>query len=159
MNNLSVTISEGYKRSFQDFIRRTRALSDGMNEEQFWSKPFPFGNSFGHLVLHITGNLNFYIGAQISSNGYVRNRELEFTDSVPPSKEEALLRLEESVALVIAALEQQTDEDWATSYSAIGVEEKDRYGIFLRCAVHFHHHIGQMIYLKKAYDSRSSDRA
>ena len=32
-------------------------------EEQLWTKPFPFGNSIGHLVLHLTGNLNHYIGA------------------------------------------------------------------------------------------------
>jgi hypothetical protein len=151
MNNLSVTISEGFKRTFQDFNRRVRALSEELAEEQFWAKPFPYGNSFGHLVLHITGNLNYYVGAQLGSTGYIRNRELEFTESDPPSKEVALQMLDEAVALVIAELERQTDGDWEKSYSATGVDEKDRFGIFLRCAVHFHHHIGQMIYLEKEY--------
>jgi hypothetical protein len=156
MNNLSVTISDGFKRSFQDFNRRVRALSEELSEEQFWAKPFPYGNSVGHLVLHITGNLNYYVGAQLGSTGYIRNRELEFTDSPPPSKGEALQRLDEAVALVIDELERQADGDWAKSYSAIGVDEKDRFGIFLRCAVHFHHHIGQMIYLKKEHAAASS---
>lgn len=156
MNNISVTISSGFKRSFQDFNQRARALSEELAEEQFWENPFHYGNSFGHLVLHITGNLNYYIGAQLCSTGYIRNRELEFTDSAPPSKEEALQRLDEAVALVIAALDQQTDDDWAKSYSAVGVDEKDRFGIFLRCAVHFHHHIGQMIYLKKEHAATSA---
>jgi len=149
MNNLSVTISDGFKRSFQDFNRRARALSEELTEEQFWANPFSYGNSFGHLVLHITGNLNYYIGAQLASTGYIRNRELEFTDSAPPSKEEALRRLDEAVALVMAELDRQKDDDWAKNYSAIGVDEGDRFSIFLRSAVHFHHHIGQMIYLIK----------
>src|SRR4030095_2773489 len=116
MNNLSVTISDGFKRSFQDFNRRVRALSEELSEEQFWAKPFPYGNSVGHLVLHITGNLNYYVGAQLGSTGYIRNRELEFTDSAPPSKGEALQRLDEAVALVIDELERQADGDWAKSY-------------------------------------------
>jgi len=157
MYNLSVTIGNGFKRSFQDFNQRVRSLSEELSEEQFWAKPFHYGNSFGHLVLHITGNLNYYVGAQLASTGYIRNRELEFTDSAPPSKEEALRRLDEAVALVIAELERQTDDDWAKSYSAIGVDEEDRFSIFLRCAVHFHHHIGQMIYLKKE-SAAASDR-
>ncbi len=151
MDNLSVIISAGFTRSFQDFNRRVRALSEDLAEEQFWARPFPYGNSFGHLVLHITGNLNYYIGAQLSSTGYIRDRELEFTDRTPPSKEEALQRLDEAVAMVIASLERQTDEDWAKDYGAIGVDEQDRFSIYLRCAVHFHHHIGQMIYLQKQY--------
>jgi uncharacterized damage-inducible protein DinB len=159
MNNLSVTISNGFKRSFQDFNHRARTLSADLTEEQFWAKPFSYGNSFGHLVLHITGNLNYYIGSQLGSTGYIRNRELEFTDSNPPSKEVALKGLDEAVAQVIAELERQTDDDWAKNFAAIGVEENDRFGIFLRCAVHFHHHIGQMIYLKNEYGSTSADPA
>ena len=37
--------------------------------EQLWIKPFPFGNSIGHLVLHLTGNLNHYIGALVAGYG------------------------------------------------------------------------------------------
>ena len=49
-------------------------------EDQLWTKPFPFGNSVGHLVLHLTGNLNHYVGAMVAGTGYVRDREHEFTD-------------------------------------------------------------------------------
>ncbi len=49
-------------------------------EDQLWTKPFAFGNSIGHLVLHLTGNLNHYVGALVAGTGYVRDREHEFTD-------------------------------------------------------------------------------
>ena len=54
--------------------------------ESLWEKPFPFGNSVGHLVLHLTGNLNHYIGAMIAGTGYVRDREKEFTDPIIPRR-------------------------------------------------------------------------
>jgi hypothetical protein len=45
-------------------LMRIGELARPLNSQQFWSKPYPYGNSFGHLVLHLTGNLNYYIGAQ-----------------------------------------------------------------------------------------------
>jgi hypothetical protein len=43
--------------------------------------------SAGHLPLHLTGNLNYYIGAQIAATGYVRDRDREFTESGSTSQE------------------------------------------------------------------------
>ena len=34
-----------------------------LTEEEFWRRPVEPGNSFGHLVLHLTGNLNYMVGA------------------------------------------------------------------------------------------------
>lgn len=158
MKDLSTTTIESFNHYFQDFARRTRALAAEVSEEQFWTRPYPYGNSFGHLVLHITGNLNHYIGAHIAQTGYVRDREREFTDSHPPAREEALQRLDEAVAMVVATIEKQTAEDWSREYSAVGVDDKDRFSIILRCAAHFHHHIGQMIYLQKEYARQASLR-
>ncbi len=150
MNDLSNTIADGLIHYYQDFQRRVRALADQLTEEQFWTRPYRYGNSIGNLVLHLTGNLSYYIGAQIANNGYVRNRDLEFTAIYVGRKEETLKQLDEAVEMVIDTLKCQTADDWGREYSAVGVDDvKDRFGIYLRCAVHFHHHIGQMIYLVK----------
>ena len=151
MNKLSDTVANGLIDSYRDFAGRVHALSDKLSEKQFWTKPYPYGNSFGHLTLHLTGNLNYYIGARIARTGYVRDRECEFTEKAHPSKEEALRRLDEAVALVVTTLEAQTAESWSDEYEATGAADivKDRFSIFLRCAAHFNHHIGQMIYLEK----------
>ena len=63
-------------------------------EDQLWIKPFPFGNSIGHLVLHLTGNLNHYIGALVAGSGYVRHREHEFTDPTKYPRDEVLARFQ-----------------------------------------------------------------
>jgi DinB superfamily len=153
MDKLSDTIASALIHAYRDFARRVRALSENLSEEQFWTKPYPYGNSFGHLTLHLTGNLNYYIGAQIAGTGYVRDREREFTEKATPAKEEALRRFDEAVEMVSATLERQTAESWSQQYAAAGAGDaiKDRFSIFLSCAAHLHHHVGQMIYLSKEF--------
>ena len=150
-DTLSSVIANGLICSYRDSARRVRDLSAKLSNDQFWTKPYPYGNSFGHLTLHLIGNLNFFIGARIAGSGYLRDREREFTESSPPSKEETLRQLEETVDLVVATIEAQTAETWTEPYQAPGNVDfvKDRFSIFLRCATHFHHHAGQMIYLEK----------
>jgi uncharacterized damage-inducible protein DinB len=150
MNNLSNTVAEGFVFYYQDFARQVGSLAEQLSEEQFWVKPYSYGNSFGNLVLHVTGNLSYYIGARIANTGYVRERELEFTTSHLGRKSEVLGQLNEIVDIVIETLRSQTSETWAEEYRAVGVDDvEDRFSIYLRCVVHFHHHIGQMIYLLK----------
>ena len=127
--------------------RRIQELAEALSEDQFWKKPFPFGNSFGHLVLHLTGNLSYYIGAQIANSGYVRDRPREFADAAPPSKAEALRRFDEAVAGAARTIRLQTPGDWSAAYRALGTNASNRLAIVLVCDSHMQHHIGQMIYL------------
>src|ERR1035441_444877 len=126
---------------------RVRALAEPLTERQFWQKPFPYGNSFGHLVLHLTGNLNYYIGAQIAGTGYVRDRPLEFSETTRPSKTEVLEKFDQAMEMVLGAISSETSEDWSKEYTAVGVDARDRFAVVLLCVTHLHHHIGQMMYL------------
>lgn len=150
MNSLSTTIATGFVNQYTDFGLRVNRLAEDLSEEQFWTKPHSYGNSFGNLVLHITGNLNYYVGAQIAQTGYIRQRDLEFTEIYVGQKQEVLSKLDAAVEMVVTSLKNQTDGDWDHAVNAVGADDvKDRFGMYLRCAVHFHHHIGQMIYLVK----------
>jgi len=149
---MSNTINDGFIQHFRKYAQRVHELAAPLNETQFWTKPYPYGNSFGHLVLHLTGNLSYYIGAQIAQTGYVRHRDLEFTDPNPPSKAEALMRFDAAIEMVIATLQTQTLDDWAAAYEAVGVADcKNRFEVVLQCAAHLYHHIGQMIFLQKEW--------
>lgn len=125
-----------------------RELASSLTEEQFWTKPYGYGNSFGHLVLHLTGNLSYYIGAQIAATGYVRDRPREFAETSPPSKAEALMKFSEAIEMVVKTIQNQSAEDWLAAYSATGADAKTRFDMVLQCATHLHHHVGQMMYLK-----------
>lgn len=150
MEDLSTTISNGLAAHYEDLLQRVHKWAEPLSEEEFWKKPFPYGNSFGHLVLHLTGNLSYYIGTEIAQTGYIRHRDLEFTNENPPSKAEALSKLDAAVAMVVATLKSQTAEDWSKSYTATGdAGAGNRFNILLRCATHFLLHVGQMIYLNR----------
>ena len=146
------TLSSALTQAFRDYLERVHRLAQEVSEAQLWVRPYPYGNSMGHLVLHLTGNLNFYIGREMAGTGYERDRDREFRDSNPPSKAEALRRLDEAVAMVVATLERQTAADWSAPFAAPGADGvHDRVSMFLRAAAHFHHHAGQMIYLVREY--------
>jgi hypothetical protein len=69
MPGLDVTLRSVLAERFDAHARRIRELAVPLSEKQFWTKPFSFGNSFGHLVLHLTGNLNYYIGGADRRDG------------------------------------------------------------------------------------------
>ena len=157
MDGLSLTLANGLVHYFEDFQVRVRDLAMELTDEQFWTRPYPYGNSFGNLVLHLKGNLSYYIGTQIENTGYVRDREIEFTEVVNRNKTDALADLDATVTMVIRSLRKQEATDWSREYRATGVDDvPDRFNIFLRCCVHFHHHIGQMTYLVKEWDRQSN---
>jgi hypothetical protein len=147
MPNLHSTLATVLTDRYSANAARIHELAAPLTNVQFWQKPFPFGNSFGHLVLHLTGNLNYYIGAQIAQTGYVRDRPREFSDPHPPSKDEALRHFDAAVAMVLNTVRAQSPEDWSAKYSGAGTDAANRLAMVVQCAAHMQHHIGQMIYL------------
>jgi len=158
MTNLKETVASRLAARYTKLAGVIRELVAPLSDEQFWAKPFPFGNSFGHLVLHLTGNLNYYIGAQIAGTGYVRDRSLEFSDATRPSKAVVLNKFDQAVEMVLGAIGRQTAEDWAKECTAVGVDARDRFEVALICATHLHHHIGQMMYLGFELERKAGER-
>ena len=149
MATLNETIQSGFSAHYQLLGAKVLELAQPLTDEQFWSKPFPFGNSFGHLVLHLTGNLNYYIGAEMAGTGYVRDRDREFSENARPTKGEVLKKFSEAVALVARTARAHSEADWSLPYTAMREETAgNRFNILLRCATHLHHHLGQMTYLQ-----------
>ena len=145
MSELSSLLAEALVGEYRMRAAELHGLVDSLADGQFWQKPYPYGNSVGHLVLHLTGNLNYYIGAQIAGTGYLRDRDREFSDPSRPRKASVLAHFDETIALVVGTLEAQWEPDWARAYTAEGEPQaRNRFTIFLRCAAHLGHHIGQI---------------
>jgi uncharacterized damage-inducible protein DinB len=148
--SLSPLVSQSLSAHYSRVRRNVHALVDPLSTEQLWRRPFPYGNSVGHLLLHLTGNLSYYIGAQIAGSGYVRDRPKEFADDSRRPAADVLRDFDRAVDLVLATLAAQGEADWRAPYRAVGAEDiTDRLSMFLRCAAHADHHAGQMIYLCK----------
>ena len=148
MPKLVQEVKDEFARYFRHLGNRVERAARALPLDEFWVKPFPFGNSVGHLVLHLTGNLNHYIGAGIAGTGYVRNRPLEFTDPHRHSPEELLARFKETIELVVRTIESLDEQSLI-----VPIEDPDRhpiqtrFGLLLVCAAHMNNHIGQMAYL------------
>lgn len=148
-NDLEQTVSSEMSAYYRSIAQKLHQWVEPLSTREIWQKPYPYGNSIGHLLLHLTGNLSYYIGARIANTGYVRNRDLEFSDPNPKPKEELLKNFDAAVEMVVATVGRQTAADWSASYSAERSDAKDRFMIVLNCAGHLFHHVGQIIYLSK----------
>jgi uncharacterized damage-inducible protein DinB len=158
MKDLTEVIAIDLAEYYQMVRDQTHHWVDSLNEEQFWQRPFEHGNSVGHLLLHMTGNLNYYIGARVAETSYVRDRDREFTESALPPKAEVLAAFDQGIALVIDTIQKQSAEDWLKPYSAVREPEStERFAIFLRCAGHAYHHVGQLIYLARELGNQSGN--
>src|SRR5580658_10546380 len=81
MKALAGVVGSGLAEYYEEVRERVHQWVDPLTTEQIWTRPYPYGNSVGHLLLHLSGNLNYYIGAQIAGTGYSRHRDLEFADT------------------------------------------------------------------------------
>src|SRR5438105_15917092 len=107
MTALSFTVASAFENHYETIRGKIHELVAPLSTEQIWSRPFPYGNSIGHLLLHVTGNLSYYIGAQVAQNGYIRNRDLEFTDATRKSKDDLLKAFDETLLMVQATIALQ----------------------------------------------------
>jgi len=156
-SNLARTAADEFVRYFRHLAERVDKAARSVSEDQFWIKPFSFGNSIGHLVLHLTGNLNHYIGAIVAGTGYTRNREHEFTDATRYPRDEVLSRFHQALAMVARTLESQDASGFLTSVTG-QPPIQTRLGLFLVCAAHLNNHVGQMSYLVQALQASTNEQ-
>jgi uncharacterized damage-inducible protein DinB len=154
--DLARITSDEFARYFRHMAARAERAALAVPEEQLWTKPLPFGNSIGHLVLHLTGNLNHYIGAIIAGTGYVRHREHEFTDPERHPRDQLLANFRQAVDMVVRTIESQDDSGFATPVPD-QPPIQTRLGLFLVCAAHLNNHIGQMSYLVQALQATTKE--
>ena len=155
MPELAQVVASTLASYYEEVRDKIHELLAPISTEQLWTRPYPYGNSIGHLLLHLTGNLNNYIGARIAATGYVRNRPLEFSDSVKHPKEQVLAKFDAAMAMVVATIHAQTPGDWSAPYAdPTEPRTHTRFACFMRMAAHAYHHTGQIIYLVKEMTGR-----
>jgi hypothetical protein len=157
MAELASTVGSGFADYFEKVGAQLHKWVDPLAEEQFWKNPFTYGNDIGHLVLHLTGNLNYYLGARMAASGYVRDRE--FAEAARPSKPQVLHSFDLAIALAAETARKQSSDDWSQEYSAERSTSKNRFAMMLDCAAHADHHLGQIINLSRELSRGSGAQA
>lgn len=147
--SLIITLKTLFER---DLNKLKVEIESYLDERNIWRTEKGIANSAGNLCLHLIGNLNTYIGAEIGKSGYIRNRQLEFSmKNVPVS--ELLHQIKRSKEIVISSLENLTDKDLEKEYPILVFDKKTSVGYFLvHLTTHLTYHLGQINYHRRLID-------
>jgi hypothetical protein len=136
----------------RDLNKLKNEISLYKNEEKLWVTDKNISNSAGNLCLHLIGNLNTYIGAEIGNTNYVRHRPLEFSLKNIP-RAELISNIESTMQVADASLDKLRDEDLMLEYPVLVFEEKTSTAFFLvHLATHLGYHLGQINYHRRLLD-------
>jgi uncharacterized damage-inducible protein DinB len=145
--DVTALVKEGIVGQLEQLRDAVRQLAEPLSDGEIWAKPVDPGNSVGHLVLHLTGNLNHFVGAQLGKTGYVREREREFTEATPPGRKELFANLDAAVATFRRVVEGLSAEQLAAPHP------EARFGTVMQALLflltHFALHRGQMSYIAR----------
>lgn len=119
------------------------------DEESVWALEGDIKNSGGTLCLHVCGNLQHFLGAVLSKNGYVRNRELEFAARGIPRHLllDEILKTKETVKHTLQQLEPEILEQeypvqvWGYPVTTLF--------FLIHLAGHLNYHLGQVNYHRR----------
>lgn len=137
----------------RDLNKLKTEIESYQNENRIWYIEKTITNSTGNLCLHIIGNLNTYIGAQIAKTNYIRNRELEFSDKDIP-RSVLIAQIDATLKVINEALDQLIDEDLKQQHPYLVLENKTSVGfILMHLATHLAYHIGQINYHRRLLDN------
>lgn len=147
---LSATLIKLFTR---DLNRLKTEILAYQNEEVIWKTDKQIANSAGNLCLHIIGNLNTYIGAELGESGYIRYRELEFSLK-NIARSELIEKIEATIEMIENVLKTLSTETLAAEYPLLVFNEKTSTEYFLtHLTTHLAYHLGQINYHRRLLDT------
>lgn len=135
-----------FDRDLRTLARQIEAYAD---ERDLWQVPPGIANSAGTLALHLTGNVQHYLGAVFGGTGYRRDRNREFADR-NVSRAELLREVEAARAAVRAASDCAAEEQLAGDFREVVGGMRVNAGEYLVHLIsHFTYHLGQVDYHRR----------
>lgn len=118
-----------------------------------WSMEKNISNSGGNLCIHLVGNLNTFIGAELGGTGYVRDRVGEFANkNIPITKLTSMV--DETMQIVDETLVKMDNDDLKKMYPIEVFKEPMTTEYFLtHLATHLTYHLGQINYHRRLLDN------
>ena len=133
----------------RDLNKLKKELELYSNEADLWKTEKLIANSAGNLCLHLVGNLNTYIGTTLGNTGYIRNRDLEFSQKDVPRKE-LVQKIEATITMIENVMPTVSEEKLKEEYPMLVLAEKTSTEFFLvHLAAHLSYHLGQVNYHRR----------
>ena len=147
---LTQTLNKLFKRDLNKLKEEIKLYS---NESNLWIVDKNVLNSGGNLCLHLVGNLNHFIGAEIGKTDYIRQRDLEFSLKNVP-RTELIQQIDDVILVIDQVLHTLTEEDLQKEYSRRVFEDTMTVEYFLvHLSMHLGYHLGQINYHRRLLDS------
>ena len=147
---LTQTLNKLFKRDLNKLKEEIKLYS---NESNLWIVDKDVLNSGGNLCLHLVGNLNHFIGAEIGKTDYIRQRDLEFSLK-NVSRTELIQQIDDVMLVIETVLQTLTEEDLQKEYSRRVFEDTMTVEYFLvHLSMHLGYHLGQINYHRRLLDS------
>jgi hypothetical protein len=136
----------------RDLNKLTEEIQLYKDEKNLWITDKNISNSAGNLILHLIGNLNTYIGAAFGNTGYIRQRDLEFSDK-NITKENLLASIEEIKNIIRNTLSNIPEEQLYEEYPMeVSYGRTSTYHYLIHINVHLSYHLGQINYHRRFFD-------
>jgi uncharacterized damage-inducible protein DinB len=133
----------------KDLTRLAEEIKLYTEDAELWQVKEGTKNSGGNLCLHLTGNLQHFIGAVLGETGYVRNRNAEFSLK-NISRMKLLERIEDTRTVVKDTLEQLSKKELEKMYPQQVLDEPVTTEMFLVYLInHLNYHLGQINYHRR----------
>lgn len=136
----------------RDLDRLHFQISNFTSDINLWRVDPGITNSAGNLALHIVGNLNAFVGAELGGTGYIRDRHAEFSSKNVPI-EHLLSEIVKTKNMVIQVLDSLTESQLDDTYPKIVFKESMSTKYFLiHLTTHLAYHLGQVNYYRRLFD-------
>ena len=141
------------KKYLEQYLHYLNQLKEEISlfktETDVWRVAGTIKNSPGNLAMHICGNMKHNFGAIILANGYIRNRDHEFSQKDTP-KEAIIAEIDSTILIVNEAFEKMKPEDFLKPFPADTFGSDQTIGsVIVRLSFHFAYHLGQINYFRR----------
>jgi len=127
-----------------------RSVEAYPDEASLWRLPPGLPNTGGTLVLHIAGNLRYYVGHVLGGIPYVRDRDAEFARRDVP-RDDLLAEIDAAIDAVERTLAALPDDGLDTPYpERVNGRELTARDWLVHLASHLAYHLGQLDYHRRA---------
>lgn len=142
------TAEELKKLFIRDLDKVMQELNSFDHSESLWEVKGQIANSAGNLIMHICGNLQYFIGTVLDSTGYERDREEEFSGNV--SVDSLQEEIVETKNVIATYLDKVTDDELSYPYpqQPFGYP-MTKFHFLIHLYGHLNYHLGQINYHRR----------
>jgi hypothetical protein len=136
----------------RDMLKLKDEIKSYKNEQTLWMIDAGISNSAGNLCLHLIGNINHFIGSTLGNTGYVRNRDLEFSQKNIPV-EVLAAQIDDTVGSVENTFDRLSNDTLNKDFPLLYHDEKvTTFFMLTHIVSHFDYHLGQINYHRRLLD-------